>query len=60
MGGVDRLLVASVRVPHHTGARIGREHALEAPIGVGRIVGDDDHARVDRVADPDATTVVGR
>ena len=37
---------------------IGREHALE-PLGrrVGP-VGDDDHARVDRVADPDPAAVV--
>ena len=58
LGGVERLVVARVGVAHHARARIGREHALE-PLGrlVGA-VGDDDHARVDRVADPDAAAVV--
>ena len=55
---VERLLVARVDVAHDARAGIGREHALE-PLGrlVGA-VGDDDHARVDRVADADAAAVV--
>ena len=58
LGGGERLVVAGVGVAHDAGARIGRQHALE-PLGhlVGA-VGDDDHARVDRVADADAAAVV--
>ncbi len=56
--GVDGSGVAGVDVTHHAGPRIGREHALEALCHLVGAVGDDDHARVDRVADPDAAAVV--
>ena len=52
-----RLVVAGVGMPHHAGAGIGRQHPLE-PLGrIGAAVGEDDHAGVDRVADPDAAAV---
>ena len=58
LGGRDRLRVAGVGVAEDARARIGREHALE-PLGhLVAAVGDDDHARVDRVADPDAAAVM--
>ena len=50
--------VAGVGVTHDARARVGGQHPLE-PFGcVGRAVGDDDHAGVDRVADPDPAAVV--
>ena len=56
--GVERLVVAGVGVAHDARAGIGREHALEPLRRVVGAVGDDDHAGVDRVADPDAAAVV--
>ena len=41
-------------------AGIAGQHALEPPVGLGRAVGDDHHAGVDRVADADAAAVVDR
>ena len=55
---VERLLVAGVGVPHDARAGVGREDALELRRGRVGPVGDDDHAGVDRVADPDAAAVV--
>ena len=43
-----------------TPIRIGGQHALEAPGGGGRAVGDDDHPGMDRQADPDSAAVVDR
>ena len=55
---VERLVVARVEVPDDARAGVGRQHALE-PLGrVVGAVGDDDHPRVDRVADADAAAVV--
>ena len=56
--GVECLVVPGVCVAHHAGAWIGREHTLEPFRRVGRAVGEDDHAGVNRVADPDAAAVV--
>ena len=54
----ERVLVARIGVAGDTHPGIGREHALE-PLGrVVGPVGDDDHARVDGVADPDPAPVV--
>jgi hypothetical protein len=56
--GLDRLVVARVEVAEDARAGIGRQHALE-PLGhLGRTVGHNDHARVDRVSDPDAAAMV--
>ena len=54
----SRLGVAGVEVAHDAHAGVGREHALEALRRLVGAVGDDDHAGVDRVADPDAAAVV--
>jgi len=40
------------------GARVVREHSLEFSSGGLGTVGNDDHARVDGAADPDAAAVV--
>ena len=56
--GVERLVVAGIGMPHDACARIGGEHALESLRRIGAAVGEHDHARVDRVADPDAAAVV--
>ena len=54
----DRLVVARVDVAQDARARVGREHPLEPLRRLVGAVGDDDHARVDRVADADAAAVV--
>src|SRR6185503_10668756 len=56
--GLLRLVVAGVEVAEHTCSRIRGQDPLE-PLGrVARAVGNDDHARVDGVADPDAPAVM--
>ena len=45
-------------MPNDAHPRVSREDALEALCRVVGAVGDDDHPRVDRVADPDAAAVV--
>ena len=55
---VNRLVVARIGVAHDARPRVGGEHALEARGRRPRPVGDDDHARVDRVSDPHAAAVV--
>ena len=56
--GIERLGITRVDVPQHAHARVGREHPLEPlRLRVGA-VGEDDHARMDRVADPDAAAVM--
>src|SRR5437660_11365705 len=45
-------------MPQHTRSWIGREHPLEPFCHLVAAVGEYDHARVDRVADPNAPAVV--
>ena len=47
-------------MPHHAGAGVRRQNAAESPLGSVRPIGDDHHARVDRVTDPDPAAVVDR
>src|SRR5437867_11743134 len=49
---LDRLRVAGVGVTHDAGPRVVRQHALELGVGRRAAVADDDHAGMDRVADP--------
>ena len=55
---LERVGVARVGVAHHARAGIRREHALDPFRHRVRPVGDDHHAGVDRIADPDAAAVV--
>ena len=57
-GGLDRDLVACIRVTHDSGPRIGGEHSCQAAISHLRTIGDCDHAGMDRVSDPDAATMM--
>src|SRR2546428_1317229 len=57
---VDGVGIAGVGMAHHAGARVGREHPPELLAPERRPVGDDDHARVQRVADADPTPMVHR
>src|SRR5919204_442059 len=52
--------IAGVGVPHHAGPWVGRQHPPELLAPERRAVGDADHARVQRVADADAPTVMHR
>jgi len=45
-------------MPQDTRARVDRQHALEALRHLVAAVRDDDHSRVERVADPDAAAVM--
>ena len=51
----DRLVVAGIDMAQDAHRWIVRQHALQLLIGVGAAVGDDYHARVQRIADPDTT-----
>ena len=57
-GDLDRAVVAGVRVAQDAHRRVGGEDALELLGGQIRPIGDDDHAGVLAVADPDAAAVV--
>ncbi len=58
VGRGDRLGIARVDVPDDSHPGIGRQDTLEPRRHLVGAVGDDDHAGVDRVADPDAAAVV--
>ena len=57
-GRLDRFLVAGVEVAENACRRVGCQNALQALGHLVGAVGDDDHAGVDRVADPDAAAVM--
>ncbi len=59
-GGLDRLGIAGVGVPHDARPGVAREDAAEAARRALRAVRDDDHAGMDRVPDADAAAVVDR
>src|ERR1035437_10028002 len=56
--GLDRRLVARVRVPRDADAGIVREHAPESPPHLRRAARDDALPRVQRVPDADAAAMV--
>ena len=58
VGDLERALVAGIGVADDAHAGIGGQDALQARGGLGRSVGDDHHAGVERVADADAAAVV--
>src|SRR5262245_27076843 len=58
--GRARIVISGVRVPRDADTGVVGEHALEADPHLRRSVGDDDLARVQRVADADAAAVMER
>src|SRR5438270_4896595 len=55
---IDRVWISRVSMPHHPGAWVGREDALELFSAQRRPISDHDHAGVYGVADADAAAVV--
>src|SRR6187397_1254569 len=60
IGGRKRGVVTRIRMPGDANARIIREHSLEPHAHLGRPVGHDHLARMQRIADADAAAVVER
>src|SRR5262245_49032741 len=57
-GAGSGTVVAGIDVADDTHARVAGQDALEAFLGSGGAIGDDDHAGVQTVADAHAATVV--
>ena len=55
---LERPLIAGVGMPHHAGAGVVGQDALQFRRRCLAAVGHHDHARVDRAADADAAAVM--